>query len=101
LSSETQQVGVYEIDKGYFDGLEVEAIISQIIERAGKSNDGIVRHSMNLTESQFQLVQEIWQREIGEELTPKKAEEYGEKLLALVCAVARARSLGFIKSKSV
>jgi len=35
---------------------------------------------------------ELWKREIGEELTPEKAEEYGENLLGLVGLVARWKS---------
>lgn len=56
---------------------------------------------MNITDAQFCLLQIIWLQEVGEELTATKAEEYGEKLLALIGSVARARSLGLIKPKSV
>jgi uncharacterized protein (TIGR04141 family) len=38
MPPETQQVGVYEIDKSHFEGLGVEEMINQIIERANRDH---------------------------------------------------------------
>lgn len=47
---------------------------------------------MKIAPHVFSAIQEIWLREIGEELTPAKADEYGDKLIALVLAVARYKA---------
>jgi hypothetical protein len=44
----------------------------------------------------FALFQQLWEEELGEQLTYEKAEEYGPKVLALVGSVARSKRLGLL-----
>ena len=47
---------------------------------------------MTLTDDDIKAFQGLWKQEMGEELTPEMAREYGETMLTLFAIVAKSKA---------